>query len=304
MAGWLIAVPAALGLAGLAVFLLPRYFYRVVLARRPPVQREPNWLYSQVLEDRWMTAEDGLPLHAYYLAAPAAGGTGRRTFSGTAILAHGYGGDGRQLDVFARIFHEKFGMNVLLPEARGHGLSGGSYIGFGWHDRRDILGWAGLLREGGEGAIVLYGISMGAATVLMAAGERVPPEIRLVIADCGYSSVMEELAWQLKRIYHISCPPLIRAVSRLAEKRAGYRFEEASVLEQVKKSRIPTLFIHGEADTFVPFEMCGRLFDACTAEKDLYTVPGAEHGLACYTDNGEYERRLALFMEKYLRRVS
>jgi fermentation-respiration switch protein FrsA (DUF1100 family) len=273
---------------------LPRYFYRLVVARRPPVEREPNWLYTQTLEDLWIRAADGLRLHAYYLAAEGP------ECPGTAILAHGYNGDGRQLDVFARIFY-RLGMNVLLPEARGYGLSEGHYTGFGWHERLDMLGWMALLKERGEERIALYGISMGASTALMTSGEDVPPELRLIIADCGYTSVMEELNWQLKLNYHVSCPPLIRAVSRFTEKRAGYRFEEASALEQVKKSRTPILFIHGEADTFVPFEMCGRLYGACASEKELYTVPGAEHGLALNTDSGEYERRIALFLKKYMR---
>ncbi|MDR3247280.1 MAG: alpha/beta hydrolase, partial [Treponema sp.] len=76
--------------------------------------------------------------------------------------------------------------------------------------------------------------------------------------------------------------------------------EEASALEQVKKSRTPTLFIHGEADTFVPFEMAGRLYAACTAKKEWYTVPGAEHCRAYDTEPREYERRLALFLKKYM----
>jgi fermentation-respiration switch protein FrsA (DUF1100 family) len=284
-------------LAGLPVlfFALPRYFYRIVIARRPPSEREPNWLYTQTLEDLWIRAADGLRLHAYYLAAEPGG-----EFSGTAILAHGYNGDGRQLDVFARIFC-RLGLNVLLPEARGYGLSEGHYTGFGWHERLDMLGWMTLLKERGEGRIALYGISMGASTVLMTSGEDVPPELKLIIADCGYTSAMDELTWQLKRGYHAVFPPLIRALSRLTEKRAGYSLEEASALEQVKKSRTPILFIHGEADTFVPFEMCGRLYGACASEKELYTVPGAGHGLAYDTDSGEYERRIALFLKKYMR---
>ncbi|MDR3173883.1 MAG: alpha/beta hydrolase [Treponema sp.] len=289
-------IPVVLILIFLAgAIAIPRYFYRIVVARRPPVAREPNWLYTQNLEDLWIRAEDGLRLHAYYLAVEPG-----RPSAGTAVLAHGYNGDGRQLDVFARIFY-RLGMNVLLPEARAYGLSEGHYIGFGWHERLDMLGWMALLKERGEDQIVLYGISMGAATVLMTSGEDVPPELKLIIADCGYTSAVEELNWQLKRNYHISCPPLIRALSRLTEKRAGYRFEEASALEQVKKSRTPILFIHGEADTFVPFEMCGRLYGACASEKELYTVPGAEHGLALDTDSGEYERRIALFLKKYMR---
>jgi fermentation-respiration switch protein FrsA (DUF1100 family) len=288
-----LAVPVLLILAGILIWA-PRHFYRIAVVRRPPVERETNWLYTQNLEDRWIRAADGLRLHAYYLAAEGGGPS-----PGTAILLHGYNGDGRQLDVFARIFY-RLGMNVLLPEARGYGLSEGAYIGFGWHERLDTLAWTALLKEQGEEQIALYGISMGASTALMAGGEAVPPELKLIIADCGYTSVMEELIWQLKRGYRLSCPPLIRSVSRLTEKRAGYSFEEASALEQVKKSRTPTLFIHGEADTFVPFEMCGRLYGACPAEKELYTVPGAEHGLAYNTNPEEYERRVALFLKKHM----
>jgi fermentation-respiration switch protein FrsA (DUF1100 family) len=280
----------------LLAFVLPRYFYRIVIDRRPPGRREPNWLSTQPLEDLWIRTAGGLRLHAYYLAAEAAPEP-----PGTAILAHGYNGDGLQLDAFARMFRHSFGMNVLLPEARGYGKSEGRYIGFGWHERLDMLDWMALLKERGEDRIVLYGISMGASTVLMTSGEAVPAELKLIIADCGYTSVMDELNWQLKRSYHISFPPLIRSLSRLTEKKAGYRFEDASALEQVKKSRTPTLFIHGEADTFVPFDMCGRLYRACAAEKELYTVPGAEHGLAYDTDRGEYERRIALFLKKYTR---
>jgi fermentation-respiration switch protein FrsA (DUF1100 family) len=292
-------LPAALILAALAAALLiavPRYFYWLTVARKPTYQINPgeaNWLDSQATLDLWTEARDSLKLHAYYVPAPGAGAT--------AILAHGYTGDSRQLGYMARIFHDKFGMNVLLPDARGHGQSEGHYIGFGWHERLDLLLWMDRARElGGGGDIALFGISMGAATVLMTSGEAVPPELRLVIADCGYTSVQDELNWQMKLRYRFSLPPLVRVVSRMAQRRAGYSFEEASALEQVKKSRVPTLFIHGEADTVVPFEMCGRLYDACAAAKEIYTVPGAEHGAAYSVDAEQYEQRLALFLEKYM----
>lgn len=272
---------------------VPGYFYRIAVARKPPEPVKPNWLDTQAVEDLWIRARDGLKLHAYYVSAPGA--------PGTAILVHGYSGDGRQLGYMARIFHDKFGLNVLLPDARGHGQSEGRYIGFGWHERLDTLIWMDRARERGGGErIALFGISMGASTVLMTSGEAVPPELKLIIADCGYTSVRDELSWQMKQRYRFSLPPLIKVVSRITKWRAGYSFEEASALEQVKKSRVPTLFIHGEADTFVPFEMCGRLYSACAAEKELYTVPGAEHGAAYEVAGETYERRIALFLETHM----
>lgn len=287
---------AALLLAGLIFFAVPGYFYRLTVARKPTCvfnSGELNWLDTRPVEELWLDARDGLKLHAWYVPAPGA--------AATAILVHGYTGEGRQNGYMARIFHDKFGMNVLLPDARGHGQSQGDYIGFGWPERLDLLAWMDWVRQRTGGTnIALFGISMGASTVLMTSGEAVPPELKLIIADCGYTSVMDELIWQMKLRYHFCFLPLIRVVSRMTRRRAGYSFEEASALEQVKKSRVPTLFIHGEADTFVPFEMCGRLYDACAAEKEIYTVPGAEHGTAYGTDGEEYERRLALFLEKYM----
>jgi fermentation-respiration switch protein FrsA (DUF1100 family) len=293
-------VPLAAVLALLALLLfvvVPRYFYGITVGRRTPMYVEPgdkqNWLDTQAVEEFRLESRDGLGLYASYVPAPGA--------SATAILVHGYTGNSRQLGYMGRIFHDTFGMNVLIPDARGHGKSEGDYIGFGWPERLDMLQWMDRVRERSGGTdIVLFGISMGAATVLMTSGEEVPPELKLIIADCGYTSVMDELSWQMKLRYRFTFPPLIRAVSRISSRRAGYSFEEASALEQVKKSHVPTLFIHGEADTFVPFEMCGRLYDACAAAKEIYTVPGAEHGAAYSVDGERYERRLALFLETYL----
>jgi fermentation-respiration switch protein FrsA (DUF1100 family) len=304
----LIAVWAViLGMVLLAFGTAPYFFYRLGVARRSPrispLGGDPNWLDSQPVEEILVDTWDGLTLHGYYVASQAAAP------AGTVILAHGYGGDGRQLARFARIFHHRFGMNVLLPDARGYGLSEGHYIGFGWHERLDLFTWIGWVKGrtqagAAPGNIALFGLSMGAATVLMASGEGLPPEVKVIIGDCGYTSAAEELAWQLKRQFHVPGRGLRRwllnATSEITRKRAGYRFEEASALEQVKKSRTPTLFIHGEADTFVPFKMVKRLYAACSAEKELYTVPGAEHCRAYDTDPGEYERHLASFLKKYM----
>jgi fermentation-respiration switch protein FrsA (DUF1100 family) len=209
------------------------------------------------------------------------------------------------------MFHDKFDMNVLLPDARGYGLSGGEYTGFGWHERLDMLRWADWVKGRAEHAggtvaagvrIIFFGLSMGGATVLAAGGEDPGGELKAIVEDCGYSSLMDELAWQQRSRYGYGGSFVLKALSRLTKKRAGYSFEEVSPLEQVKKSKTPVLFIHGEADDFVPFEMVLRLYEACPAEKELYTVPGAAHAAAYDTDPAEYERRIRNFLDKYMGR--
>jgi fermentation-respiration switch protein FrsA (DUF1100 family) len=288
----------------LLAVLSPRYFYRIAIGGNREPDPLPRWIETRGCEIVGLRSGDGLALRGRYLAAPGGG-------AATAILAHGYHGSGGQMSEYARFFYEELHYNVLIPDARGHGLSEGDYAGFGWHERLDWLRWidwardraAGTALETGGGGIVLFGVSMGAATVMMTAGETLPPEVKAVIADCGYTSVEEELAYQLKQTYHISGPLgswLLKATGRLTRERAGYGFEEASCLAQIKKSKTPTLFIHGDADTYVPFAMVFTLYEAGPPEKDLYIAKGAGHGLAYDTDPEEYRRRVRLFLEKYL----
>jgi fermentation-respiration switch protein FrsA (DUF1100 family) len=301
-----------MALIGLLIWQSPAICYRSVIKRkRSPVKRGKGsgeyWIETQPAERAAIMSHDGLRLNAYYLASgnSASGGD-------TAIFAHGYMADGRQLGDYARIFWEKLGCNVLLPDARGCGFSEGGYTGFGWHERLDMLRWIGWVKAranaaaGGSPApvrIALFGLSMGAATMLMVSGENPPPEVKLVVEDCGYTSLDEEMRYQLQYLYHL--PGIIRerlleAASVITEKRAGYRFEEVSAIKQVKKSTIPTLFIHGGADTYVPTGMVYPLFEACAAERELYVVPGASHTAAFAADPVEYEKRLTGFVRKYM----
>lgn len=239
-------------------------------------------------------SSDGIKLVGYYLAAP-------KSTRDTVILAHGYSGNAFQMDVFARFYSEELGFNVLLPDARGHGASGGNYIGFGWPDRGDYLGWIRWVidRSGPDVRIALHGVSMGGSTVLMVSGEALPANVKSIVEDCGYTSADAELKYQIKRMYNIDDPKIIDDTSKLTKRRAGYSFEEASSLAQVKKSKTPTLFIHGETDAFVPFSMVGELYSACSAPKELFIVPGAGHGMSCAVDPAGYRSAVRAFLAKY-----
>ncbi len=255
----------------------------------------PSWISQQAYETISIQSDDGLKLVGYYLSA-------EEKSPYFVILAHGYSGRGFQMSEFARFYHEELGFNILMPDARGHGQSGGEYIGMGWPERKDYLKWISWVidKNGMDTRLVLHGISMGGATVLMTSGEAMPANMQVIIEDCGYTSVDAEFSYQLARLYKMKREPVIPAASKLAKANAGYSFEEASALDQVAKSVTPTLFIHGEADTFVPFEMVGPLYEACRADKALFTVPGAEHGEAFWTDREGYKAAVREFLVKHL----
>lgn len=287
------------------------YFFRmaVVRSRKDVFDKSPdinpddykmigspeNWIKKHGYEDIVIDSDDGLKLHGYFIKASVRSDR-------TVILAHGYNSKAFHMHGFARFYHEDLGFNVLVPDARAHGRSEGKYIGFGWPDRKDYLKWIDKAIEltGDKSSIVLHGISMGGATVLMTAGEKVPAQVKAVVSDCAYTSAYEELSWQLKRLYRLPAFPFLFSTSLISKLIAGYFFKEASALEQVKKTRLPILFIHGGSDTFVPHEMVNLLYDAAAGEKELLIIPDAGHGLACEADYKTYITRVAEFLGKYI----
>lgn len=253
-----------------------------------------SWFANPDNRKEWQqTSADGLKLSAIYLPATDS--------HKTAIVAHGYMGDAETMANYAKMFHD-LGYNVLVPDARGHGKSEGDYIGFGWHERKDYVKWIDQVLEtnGQSEEIVLYGISMGAATVMMTSGESLPTNVKAIIEDCGYSSVNEELAYQLNELFGLPPFPLIQVTSLMTKIRAGYFFGEADAIKQLEKNKLPMLFIHGDADTFVPYEMLDKVYQATKGPKEKYVVPGAEHAKAYSVDPENYQKTVSNFLEKYV----
>lgn len=216
------------------------------------------------------------------------------------LICHGYMGRAEDMVDYAKHFYEK-GFNILLPDARGHGDSQGDYIGMGWHERMDILKWIDfILDRHPHGKIYLYGVSMGAATVMMTSGEELPENVKLMIEDCGYTSVWDQFAKVLKESFGLKPFPVMQIASIVTRLRAGYTLHEASALRQVEKSRLPMLFIHGDQDTFVPFSMLDQLYEAAGSQKkERLVIKGAGHAEAMRTAPEEYWGCIDQFTERY-----
>ena len=234
---------------------------------------------------------DGLSLRGEYALNPEAS---HRWL----IAVHGYRGNHSQMLTFA-YFYSQQGYNVLLPDLRGCGESEGDYIGMGWPDRKDMLQWIDwIIQRDPEAQIVLHGISMGGATVIMTAGEDLPPQVKAIVEDCGYTSVWDIFRDEMQVLFHLPAFPILHIASMISSYRAGYSFSEASSLEQVKKAKVPMLFIHGEKDNFVHTEMVYPLYEACPTEKALLVVQGAGHGSSFLMDTDLYFGTVFRFLEK------
>ena len=185
----------------------------------------------------------------------------------------------------------------LMPELHACGESEGDAIQMGWKDRLDALHW---LKTFHADTMVVHGVSMGAATTMMLSGEQMPDGIKDLrfVEDCGYTSVWDEFAGQLKEQFGLPAFPLMYSTSLLCRLRYGWSFGEASALEQVKKCRYPMLFIHGNSDTFVPTQMVYPLYEAKSGDKELWIAEGAEHALSYKEHKAEYIAKVKAFVTR------
>ena len=216
------------------------------------------------------------------------------------IVVHGYTDSAYFMVNSAKMFLN-YGYNVLMPDLRAHGKSNGKYIGMGWLDRLDLMCWIDyLIATYGNIKIILYGISMGAATVMMASGEKLPSNVRMVIEDCGYTSVWEEFAGKLKTLFHMPTFPALYNANLITKIRAGYSLKKASAIKQIKKSKLPMLFIHGDQDKFVPFYMLDKLYESANCKKEKLVIKNAGHAEAQWIEPEKYWHTVRKFIKKYI----
>ncbi len=260
------------------------------------------WLDSlslhRALCDTFIVNPEGLRLHAYFAKAP-------HSTSRTAVIIHGYTDNALRMLMIGHMYHHVLGFNILLPSLQYHGRSEGNAIQMGWDDRLDVLQWIDVSRSlfGGEAdssQIVVHGISMGAATVMALSGEELPSHVKCLIEDCGYTSVWDEFAGELKNQFGLPKFPILYVADFFSHVKHGWGFKEASPLKQVTRCELPMLFIHGAEDSFVPTEMVYRLYEAKPEPKELWVVPGAGHARSFLDYPQEYTERVASFIHPYI----
>lgn len=197
-------------------------------------------------------------------------------------------------------FWRESGCCVLYAEQRGQNNSGGDCMGFGMLEQHDCAAWAHWAhgRFGGQLPVYLAGISMGATTVLLASELDLPPDVHGIIADCGFTSA--EAIWEhvVRKNLHLPYAIRRKAAERLCRKKIGTGPKDCTTTDAMRNNRIPVLFIHGEADDFVPVEMTYENHATCSADKMLLIVPGADHGMSYIVDKEGYERITEAFWHR------
>ena len=244
-------------------------------------------------EELSMTSFDGLTLYGKFYEH---GGEGP-----IEIMLHGYRGNAER-DLSGGVLRAKeLGHSVLLVDQRAAGKSEGNVVSFGVNEKRDVLAWVKLISERyPERKILLTGVSMGAATVMSASAEALPPSVVGVLADCGYTSaeaiikkVMREMRLPANLLY-----PFAVLGARIF---GHFDLNETPPVKALKNARVPVFFVHGTTDDFVPASMSEENFTACTSEKRLVLIEGAGHGLAYPIDKEKYLFEMREFFSPLLK---
>ncbi len=284
-------------------FALGSVIHRIALVRVIDPQADNSAFSGSMTENRtwleessegiYLNSDGGIKLHGYLAENPLSGGR-------YAIVCHGYRSKATDMSYFAKSLYD-MNLSVLTVDARAHGKSDGNLIGMGYLEKRDIITWINeICRRNPDAEIILYGLSMGAATVLFTSGEAdLPANVKAVVSDCAYSRVYEQIGCTI-RGYAPFLPdfPIVDSASVVCELKGGYSFRDASCIKAVKASRTPTLFIHGSGDTFVPFYMLDTLYTNAGCPKEKLVIDGAGHAQCAATDPTLYWNTIESFINK------
>ena len=252
-----------------------------------------QWLREHGAEDVSVKSEDGLRLVGQWVPA--------ENPIGTVIMFHGY--HSHYLSDFGGILprYHRWGLNLLLVRHRAHGGSEGKYITFGVRERKDVLKWVEFHNQvHGMDNVYLSGLSMGSSTVMFAAGENLPPNVRGITADCGFTSPADILELVATKMFHFPSAFLLPFVNVYTRLLAGFGLWECDSRKTLARCKVPVLMLHGKADDFVPCSMSEAGFAACSSEKELYLVENAGHGMAYMMDKERIRSALHRFFLSHL----
>lgn len=254
-------------------------------------KQDTDWLDTIVKTEVVIESLDGLNLHASFI-------TQKEETHLCVILCHGYSSKRSSMAVFARYYYEHFHAHVCLIDARAHGLSEGSTIGFGYHDRHDLHQWINELKleYGKQTNFILHGVSMGASTLLYASIDGYDDSVKGIITDSAFIDLKPIFIRQMKQIYHLPAFPLIYIIEIIMK--FGYKlpFDKLNLIKQKDKLLTPCLIIHGTSDRFVPYEMAQILNNIYPVYHQYLSVSNANHALAFAVNPIDYKREIDQFI--------
>lgn len=295
-----IAVAGALGIGAAAGAYMEKKILSALFERddqwmkgtRAGKRYEYEWFDEQNPKHRYINAMDGIRLHAYEL--PQTAPTHRYM-----ILFHGFHGYVKELSYEAKHFYE-LGYHLFLPSMRAHGLSEGAMITMGILEHLDACCWmAEICKNDPDAQITLYGVSMGAATTLLALAKWQDAHVKAAIVDCPYARVIDVFDYYLSQHLHIPYRWYLYASNDIVYHKTHLSLKDARPIDVVDQIKVPLLFIHGDQDDLVPYTMMDELYQKAVCPKEKLTIRNAGHALSSGIDPETYWRHVDAFLNRY-----
>lgn len=257
------------------------------------VDANVEWFKEMDIKDLYIKSNDGLKLHATYLAAPNP--------YRTVICVHGYRAEG--ISDFSNIvrYLNMNHSNVLIIDQRACGESEGDFITFGAKEKEDLKLWIETVvnKIDDKVPIYLYGISMGATTSLLTLEYKLPFQVKGVIADSAYTSMNNVFDTLLSSWFHLPGFPIINIINMYCGMIAHFNMDDTNTAKALKENEIPVMFIHGEKDTFVSPENTRTNYALTKGAKEILWIPEANHAEAILKDPNIYHAKLEYFFDTY-----
>lgn len=249
----------------------------------------------RALLDTTVYAADSTLLHALMIRAP-------KSTPETAVLLHGYTQNAVRMLHLAYLYNHDLRFNVLVPDLRHSGQSGGDHVQMGWNDQDDVRMWMDIAnrRFGGHTRMVVHGVSMGAFCAMCLSGAQQPSYVKAYVEDCGYTSVHDVFKYRLRRQFGLPSYPVLNLASEMCRWQYKWDFEEASCASALESSVLPMLFIHGGGDTYIPTDMVYELYQKKPRDKYIYVAPKATHTRSFQSNPTEYRNQVRSFLNMFL----
>lgn len=242
-------------------------------------------------KDVYTISSDNFKLHAHLI---------NNNSNVYVIIVHPYEARGSYMKYFIEKFYN-IGFNILAIDLRTHGESEGKIYSLGYLERLDVLAWIKYINDNyNNSKIILYGISMGANAVMMCCNEDGTNNVKVIIEDAGFTNAYEQLKRRLDMAYKFSFLPIVEATSLMSKIRLGFSFKDIDVKKRVAMSKIPILFIHGDKDELVDYNMVNKLYDACSSEKEKLIIKDGNHISAVFSNEDLYWNTIKNFISKYI----
>ncbi len=254
-----------------------------------------EWTQDVELVKLTLEADDGKILIARKVVADKAN-------ENWVVILHGQNEKMDDIYDIAKRYVEE-GYNVLLPDLRAHGESEGSFYGMGWLDRLDVINWIDVILEDTPSAnVVIHGVDLGADTALMLAGEPLKDSIKGIVAEGAYTTAWDAMKQEYKA-RHEKWPvfPMLHMMNPVMKVWAGYSLTEADAVEQVKKTSLPILLIHGANDTYVTEDMVEELDQAIASPHEVVTISTGTHGDCRFAEPDRYYEAVFRFVEEQMK---